>query len=152
MTLNGKISAFGGPDDPFMEETEGLSFYEHHEADKLPEFFWPRLPDKPEQGTSKRLKNEMAFYIALNVPLSLDRKIAQKSLWEITSSNGSTVVANLVDRGPSAGGRLVDASDAVLRILGVGTNDEVTVKEFTNFNIPFGLYGQVNDVPTPQSA
>lgn len=139
MIKEGKISCFGGPLDSGLKIGEGTSFYEDWEADKRPDLFWPA--SHRIQGVGHRLRNTQAFYIALNVPKDVDRNDAQKSMWKITNiENGFSAKAFLVDRGPSAGGRLVDASDALLAHIECKTDDIVKVEEMTAFDIPFGLY------------
>jgi hypothetical protein len=140
LKLVGKISEFGGPDDNGMAWEEGLAFAEHAEADLMPDLFVERSKDLT-QGTSKRLRCNDAYYIALNVPLHWPRSILKQSRWKITSlASGLYVVAHLIDRGPSAAGRLVDASKAILKAIVVKTDDDVEVEEVTAFGIPFGLY------------
>jgi hypothetical protein len=140
MKMEGKISSFGGPDDTGMRYDEGLAFYEHREADLRTDLFLPRSAD-PFQGTSKRLRCHEAYYVALNVPNTFTRLIFQQSLWKIANlRTGIYAVCYLVDRGPGAKGRLVDASNKVLDVIGVNTDDEVEVSEVTPFQIPFGLY------------
>jgi hypothetical protein len=144
MKMEGKISWFGGPDDTFMRHDEGLSFWEHWEANGAPDLFVERSSDLT-QGASKRLRCNDAYYIALNIPVHYPRKIVHMSRWKITNlETGDYVVAHLVDRGPSAGGRLVDASRAVMAAIGLNpdkdTNKDVQVSEVTAFGIPFGLY------------
>jgi hypothetical protein len=140
MKMVGKISSFGGPDDSGMRYDEGLAFYEHWEADLRTDLFIPRSIDL-SQGTSKRLRCYDAYYIALNVPNHYPRKIFHESRWKLENfRTGDYVICHLVDRGPSANGRLVDASNRVLDAISVKTDDDVIVSEVTAFQIPFGLY------------
>lgn len=140
MKAVGRVSKFGGPDDDGMRFTEGVSFYEHHEADKRPDLFLPRGTD-PTQGVGRRLRYLQAHYIALNVPLTVERHIVHKSLWKITNlRTGQFVLSQLVDRGPSAAGRLVDVADITLTALRLLTDQEVEAEEVTNYGITFGLY------------
>lgn len=132
----GKISEFGGPNDSGMAYDEGLAFYEHSEADLHPDLFLPRSKDLA-QGVSKRLRTD-AYYIAINVEPA-PRHIIQNSLWGV-QFNSLTVIGRLVDRGPSAYGRLIDASPAILKFLGCKTDDLVEVSEITSFNLKFGLH------------
>lgn len=139
MILVGKISEFGGPDDLGMRYSEGCSFYEHWEADLRPDLFLERSKD-PIQGSSHRLRCNDAYYIALNLA-DYPRAIIHQSRWRVTNLiTGDSVVCQVVDRGPSASGRLVDASMALMRAIGVKTDDHVQVAEVTQFDIPFGLY------------
>jgi hypothetical protein len=143
MMLEGTMSGFGGPDDDGMQYDEGLSWYEHHEADLRSDLFVPRSSD-PVQGVSKRLRFWEAYYIALNTIGHCDRFTIHRSRWRITYG-GLSVICHLVDTGPSANHRLVDSSGAVFRALGLNwykntDNVVVQVSEVTDFNIPFGLY------------
>lgn len=144
MVKTGTISFFGGSSDSFMRNCNdpGLSFYEHHECDLRPDLFFPKSTD-PTQKTWERLRNSQSFYIALNIPNNLSRDVVHKSFWKVENiKTNQWVLANLVDRGPSADGRLVDASDAIKYALRLNEDDEVNVSELTNFEIPFGIYGE----------
>ncbi len=129
-----------------MAYTEGLAFAEHWEADLRPDLFLPRSSDLT-QGVSKRLRCNDSYYLALNVPISYPRKLLKGTRWRITSlDTNDSVLCELIDRGPSAAGRLVDLSKAALRAIGIDpdkmTNKEkFMVKETTDFDIPFGIYG-----------
>lgn len=135
MRLIGKCSEFGGPDDQGMnggkddldgKEDTGLAFYEPHEADTRPDLF--NAADRSVK-TWRRLKID-SFYIALNLPLGVDRAWVQGSLWDVmNASNGKVVRAWIVDRGPSARGRVVDCSRGVLRAIGAKTDDVLIVEE-----------------------
>lgn len=127
MKISGKISFFGGPLDSGMKPTEGLAYYEHHEADLRPDLFSPRSSD-PLEGTSKRLRNTHACYLALR--MVGDREKLKNSLWKVTNpKTGQFLVASLTDWGPhESTGRVVDASDAIGRLLRIETDDEVMVE------------------------
>lgn len=130
----GKISTFGGPNDNGMSWSEGLSLYEHHEADRRPDLFSARAADQ-YQGTSKRLR-PCAFFFAMRFPLSPDRRELtnavlrrqlQATCWRFSNPlNGATAVAWLVDWGPrSDTGRAFDVSPGLADFLGVRTDQEV---------------------------
>ncbi len=132
-----------------MVNDTGLSFYEPWEANQRPDLFLPE--EYPNQPTWQRLLVEEAYYIALNVPVHYPRKIIHLSRYRISALNpdtriptGLSVLAHLVDRGPSAKGRLVDASKALMRAIGLDPDDDtdrhVEVAETTYFDIPFGIY------------
>jgi hypothetical protein len=141
----GLISKFGGPNDTGMKWDEGLAFYwDHAFCDDHPQLFNERSKDL-SQGTSKRLRNLDAYYIALNIALDTPISIARNSKWKVANpETGDYVIAVLVDRGPAANGRLIDASDAVLRAIGVETDQIVEVEEITRYEIKFGLYDEMN--------
>jgi hypothetical protein len=125
-SISGKCSFFGGSTDPKMSYFEGLSFYEHAEADLRPDLFLPKSTDGRE-GSSKRLRSNQAFYIALRI--DGERQNLQGSLWKITNpKTGQFVIGSLVDRGPAEStGRIVDLSDAIGRALRIETDDEVQI-------------------------
>lgn len=127
MKISGKISFFGGPLDSGMKPTEGLAYYEHKEADLRPDLFSPRSSD-PLEGSSKRLRNTHAFYVAIRFTGS--RAEARNSLCIVTNpKTGQFIIASLVDWGPAEStGRAVDASDAVGRALRLQTDDEVEIE------------------------
>ncbi len=127
MKYEGRLSFFGGPGDSGMDHTEGLAYYEHHEADLRPELFMPKSTD-PTEGCSKRLKALSAFYLALREDDS--RECLQGSIWKITNQAfGWWVIGSLVDWGPNKDtGRVVDVSPAIGLALRVRTDDTVTVE------------------------
>lgn len=127
--IEGKISSFGGPNDPGMDHSEGLALYEAKEADLRPDIFLPSGTD-PSEGVSKRLRTT-SYYIALRYDKSIPRKQLQNSAWKITNpKTGQSVVASLADWGPSEHtGRVVDASPAVLGSLRIETDDFVEVSQ-----------------------
>lgn len=133
--FKGRISWFGGPDDRGMKRTEGLTFFEHWEADHRPDLFLPRCSD-PVVGTSQRLRQD-AYYCALPIEGKshlfgdFDRQKFKATRWRITNpANNWSVVCTLVDDGPGDDtGRLVDVSRRVLRDLGATTDDIVEVEQ-----------------------
>lgn len=133
MKIIGKLSFFGGHTDNGMSHSEGLSLFEHHEADLRPDLFFPQSSD-PTEGTSKRLRNTQAYYIALRV--TGDRDDLKNSVWMVKNpKTGQSVLASLVDYGPhERTGRAVDVSDAIGRALRVETDDviEVTPINYAN--------------------
>lgn len=128
MIIAGKCSEFGGKDDAGMSKDTGLSFYEPEEADAYPDLFEPKS-DYGDEPTWKRLRIDK-FYIALNIPIGADRKWAQRSKWLVKNvSTDKTVIARLVDRGPSAEHRVADLSPGIMACLGLKTDDTVIVEE-----------------------
>lgn len=124
MVLKGKCSEFGGPSDEGMSITEGLSIYEHHEADSRLDLFYHR-GNNPNIGTSKRLRPE-SLYFAYRFPLDPrpDRKTLQKTQFLFRNpANGIYCVAWLADWGPHVDtGRVFDVSPGVATTLRVETD------------------------------
>ena len=128
MKLEGKCSFFGGAIDKGMKYDEGLSLYEHKEADFRPDLFRERSSDEKE-GASQRLRF-YANYLALRYDQTFPRWEWQKTVWKITNpKNDKFVIASLVDWGPhERTGRLVDISYGTGTVLGVKTDDIVVVE------------------------
>lgn len=132
ISLSGRCSFFGGQNDSEMLPTEGLSLFEHSEADKRPDLFNPRSED-PLQGTSKRLSDE-ALYIAIRFTKEdKSRSAWQKSAWRVINpKNGKSVMCSLCDWGPNEStGRVVDLSPAIGIALSLETDDVVEVECLT---------------------
>lgn len=128
--IYGKISTFGGSIDNGMTHQEGLAFFEHLEADLRPDLFFPRSTD-PTEGTSKRLRNSNAYYIAVRV--IGNREMLQRSVWKVENpKTGQAVIASLCDYGPhQSTGRAIDMSDATARALRLQTDDEAVATLLT---------------------
>lgn len=130
--FSGKMAIFGGPNDSGMKLTEGLSLYEHHEADKRSDLFNPRSSDL-SIGTSKRLK-ENALYFACRFPLKIiPRSALQRTRWIFHNpANGKKASLWLVDYGPNLRtGRMFDVSVYAADRLGLKTDDVVEVFPFS---------------------
>lgn len=127
MIHKGKISTFGGPSDSGMTMTEGLSIYEHAEADQRLDLFFPRSSNL-SVGTSKRL-NPKAYFFAYRFPLDPrpDRKTLQNTQFLFRNPvNGRMVVAWLVDYGPAEWTkRVLDISEGAAVALGIQTDQEI---------------------------
>lgn len=134
MIITGKISTFGGKLDIGMKHDEGLTLYEHWEANLRPDLFLPRSQDLTE-GTSKRLRNQDAFYfaflfdmVAIDTPQKRRWLQSQKfRMWN--PDTGVEIFAWIVDRGPAPHtGRKFDLSDAAASELGLQTDGIVSVE------------------------
>lgn len=125
--LRGKISTFGSDSDSGMTKTEGLSIYEHHEADLRPDLFNPRSSDET-LGTSQRMKPD-TFYFAYRFPLNPrpDRKALQGTQWLFRNpQNGRMATAWLIDYGPNENtGRFFDLSPGLANALQLSTDQLV---------------------------
>lgn len=125
--LKGKMSVFGGISDSGMTKSEGLSIYEHHEADLRPDLFTPRSSDL-SLGTSQRMKPE-TFYFAYRFPLNPrpDRKALQGTQWLFRNpQNGRMATAWLIDFGPhERTDRVFDLSPGLANALQVATDQQI---------------------------
>ncbi len=125
MIATGRMSTFGGRDDPDMKNDAGLALYEPREADLRPDLFFPASSDNPNEETWKRLKTT-SFYCALRFIQEGSRKVIQQTPVRITNpTTGQFILAFLVDRGPAEStGRLVDLSPAAASALRLVTNKD----------------------------
>jgi hypothetical protein len=125
----GKISTFGGVNDSGMTRKEGLSLYEHSEADKRPDLFVPRGTDL-EEGTSQRLRPN-GLYFAYRFDLSpqggFNRLKLQHTIWMFRNPKNSLSVAlSLVDWGPHENtDKTFDISPYASELLRVKTGEEL---------------------------
>ena len=126
--MKGKISTFGGANDAGMTHTEGLSLYEHHEADLRPDLFFPRSSD-PTEGTSKRLRPDALYFAYRFKHEVFFRKDVQQTPFILRNpKNGKMVCVSLVDWGPAEWtGRMFDLSPKAAELLGVETDEEVEI-------------------------
>jgi len=124
--MKGKISIFGGKDDPGMKHEEGLALFEHDEADRWPDLFNVRSVDLSE-GTSKRLRDDAMYFAYRFDKSNATRRTLQHIPWIFRNlSTGKMVMARLVDWGPhERTGRTFDVSPRVAQLLKVKTDDEL---------------------------
>lgn len=131
--FSGKMATFGGTSDSGMKPEDGLSIYEHHEADKRPDLFLPRSTNL-QLGTSQRLKEDVLFF-ACRFPLRvIPRSALQKTRWIFRNPvNGKMASLWLVDYGPNLRtGRSFDVSKFAAETLGLNTDDLVEVLPFVS--------------------
>ncbi len=128
--MTGLCSEFGGRDDKTMASDSGLACYEPWEADNRVDLFEPwKVHGEP---TWKRLKTE-SFYLAFRFkdtegPWQQWSRIQLQSIpWKIMAPSGKYVLAFLVDNGPGITSRIVDLSPGALSVLGVQTDELVSV-------------------------
>jgi hypothetical protein len=117
---SGKISSFGGSHDTGVAPKETLALYPTTLARSL------------DQHIYNPLYCAMRWdYLATQHALNVNRAAALAWLREqeiLVSANGRTIACAPVDYGPSrATGRLIDCGPHVLDVLGVTTDDIVTV-------------------------
>jgi hypothetical protein len=122
MTKSGKMSTFGGPDDPGVAPDEGLSLYDSSEVAANPDLFLTKQPDGTS-GVARRL-NPQANYLACRWDFEATPKEFLKKNTVKVSANGKSVEARPVDFGPSiATGRVADLSPGLASALGLQTDD-----------------------------
>lgn len=128
LTIVGKVSNFGGPNDKGVSPIEGLALCEPGEEGKFPSGLF--LPSQPPgtTGLARRL-NPDALYIACR----WDYKQTPRSWLQKTPvrcvANGIVVDGvQPIDWGPNANtGRVADGSPGLLAKLRLKTDDEITV-------------------------
>lgn len=125
LTIRGRCSYFGGPDDPESKMTPDLAFWNQTQAAKRSDLFLSIGP-----GLFARL-NPQAYYIACRwnykqTPASYLRSIKVK----VTNpQTGKVVEATPVDWGPhERTGRVADLSPGIMSALKLKTDDEVKVE------------------------
>ncbi len=129
-TATGKMSVFGGPNDPGMAPDEGLALMSSRDITD-PRFSRLFLPDQPagKPGLSHRL-NPVSLYIAMRWNYHVTPLDALRAGHVVvTNSTGKSVNAKPVDWGPNIEtDRICDLSQGVADALGLQTNDLVTVE------------------------
>lgn len=129
-SFTGKCSVFGGPDDRGVSPSEGLALVEPCDL-KNPRFSPLFLSQQPTgtTGLARRL-NPDAFYIAMRWDYDQTPRAALRNIEVTVSANGKTVSGvRPVDWGPNEKtSRVADLSPGLAKVLGVNTDDTVTVK------------------------
>jgi hypothetical protein len=129
ITLNGKMSHFGGPDDHGVKPDEGLAIMDAADVAKRPDLFLPAQPPGTT-GTARRL-NPTANYIACRWEYKVTSKEFLKGAKvKVTNpASGKSATASPVDWGPNAKtGRVADLSPGLEKALGLVTDKECTVE------------------------
>jgi len=124
----GRCSHFGGELDEGVSPDEGLAFiYSYNDA---PHLF---MEDQPAgtTGLARRLNAEQVFYVACRWDYSITPKdmLADPSRLALVRAKGKEFCAWPADWGPheQETGRAADLSPALMRALGVKTDDNVEV-------------------------
>ena len=121
----GKVSEFGGPNDKHTKEDEGLALYESNQISLNAHLFLGEQPSGTT-GLIRRLNPE-SFYCAMRWNYRVTPKhILRRCMVSITYRN-KHVWASPVDYGPGIKERLIDVSPAVMKLLGVKTDELVNV-------------------------
>ncbi|MDH2348710.1 CHAP domain-containing protein [Bradyrhizobium sp. SSUT77] len=123
----GKMSHFGGPNDPGVSPTEGLSLFDESDIAANPDIFLPAQP--PNTTGLARRPDPDVNYIACRWDFSATPRSFLRKIKVRVSANGKTEEARPVDFGPSlATGRVADLSPGLERKLGLVTDQECTVE------------------------
>ena len=127
ITLRGKVSHFGGPDDLGVDPDEGLAFY--YDVSDAPELFLDQQPPNTT-GLARRL-DPAQMYIATRWDYDITPKDMLPSML-VTVTNvrtGESLLAVPADWGPHIDtDRCADVSPGVMEALGLQTDDEVIIE------------------------
>lgn len=130
LTLKGKVSHFGGPDDLCVSPSEGLAFI--YTVDDKEDLFLSYQPEGTT-GLARRL-NPSVPYVACRWPYTSENKAQWRDvlLTEMAlvtnPKNGKFLKVYPADWGPHQDtNRVADVSPATMEYLGLQTDDEVEV-------------------------
>jgi hypothetical protein len=131
ITITGKMSTFGGPDDTGVGKDEGLSLFEPTDVQANPDLFLPAQPNGTT-GLARRL-DPQAKYLACRWNEAITPKSFLKlntTLVTVTNpANNKSEKARPADTGPNADtGRVADLSPGLAQALGLNTNDTCRVE------------------------
>lgn len=128
ITIKGKMSIFGGPNDQGVKPDEGLALFDPGDVAANEALF---LPDQPPgtTGLARRL-NPDANYLACRWEYGVTPKAFLKTATaKVTKPNGQTIDARPVDWGPNADtGRVADLSPGLAAALGLQTDQDCIVE------------------------
>lgn len=127
-TLSGRMSTFGGPDDPGVRPSEGLAIMTPADIASFPDLFLPAQPPGTT-GLAKRL-NPNADYIACRwVYKTTPKAYLRKTRVTVTNpATGASSTAQPVDWGPNDDtSRVADLSPGLAHKLGLQTDDTCVV-------------------------
>jgi hypothetical protein len=128
ISLRGRMSVFGGPNDLGVGPDEGLALVDASNFESLKEYFLPNQPPGTT-GLARRLNAE-TLYIACRWDYGiLSKALLVRSLVSVTNpENGLTKQAKPIDWGPAiTTGRVADLSPELARLLDLRTDDVVVV-------------------------
>ena len=124
ITLVGKMSVFGGPNDTGVDQDENLSLFEPGDVAANQDIFLPAQPPGTT-GLARRL-NPQAKYLACRWDLDETPKTFLRTITVKVSnaSTGTSAKARPVDTGPDIStGRVADLSPGLAQILDLKTDD-----------------------------
>ena len=127
ITLNGKMSHFGGPNDHGVKPDEDLAIMDRADVANNSELFLATQP-AGTTGTARRL-NPDAKYIACRWDYNVTPKTFLKMITVKVSANEKTFDARPVDWGPNVKtGRIADLSPGLESELGLTTDQQCQVE------------------------
>lgn len=129
--VEGKVSHFGGPDDPGVSPSEGLAFI--YTTEDKPVLFLSYQP-RGTTGLARRLNPEQPYvacrwpYDSATKPQWREMLLTEMALVEAPKT-GKSIKCYPADWGPheEKTGRAADLSPSALEYLGIETDDEVIV-------------------------
>jgi|SRR6185369_7973188 len=129
ITIKGKMSVFGGPNDHVVKPDEGLALYDQADVAANPGLFLPNQPPGTT-GLARRL-NPNAMYLACRWEYGVTPKAFLKAAKvKVSKEGGQPTEARPVDWGPNSDtGRTADLSPGLAAALGLQT-DQVCIVEF----------------------
>jgi hypothetical protein len=126
ITLVGKMSTFGGPDDTGVKPNEGLALFGPSDVAANPDIFLDKQP-ADTTGEARRL-NPDANYLACRWDYAATPKDYLRTIKVRVSANGKSEDARPVDKGPDESThRIADLSPGLAHKLGLNTDDTCTV-------------------------
>jgi N-acetylmuramoyl-L-alanine amidase len=127
ITLRGKCSWFGGPDDTGVSPDEGLAFY--YSVDDAPELFLDQQPPGTT-GLARRL-DPSKLYVACRWDYDITPKdvLPLMLVTVVNARTGESALAVPADWGPHIDtDRCADISPGLMTMLGLTTDDEVIIE------------------------
>ena len=125
LSVHGKVSSFGGPEDDGVAPDEGLAFI--YEIEDAPHLFLPAQP-QGTTGLARRLNPDMHYVACRWDYVQTPKDLLLKELAQIRANNGVALTAYPADWGPHSNtGRVADISPGLMEDLGIETDDEVEV-------------------------
>jgi hypothetical protein len=124
--VSGKCSWFGGPEDMGVSADEGLAFI--YDYDTAPYLFLDQQPPGTT-GLARRLDTEHVYYVACRWDYDVTPKaMLAQDIKARVRANGKEFLAWPADWGPHEDtDRVADISHALMRALGIETDDEIEV-------------------------
>jgi N-acetylmuramoyl-L-alanine amidase len=127
----GRVSHFGGPDDPGVSPSEGLAFI--YSTEDQPTLFLSYQPEGTT-GLARRLNPDQP-YVACRWPYDAETKsqwrevLLHEMAMVVAPKTGKSIKCFPADWGPheEKTGRVADISPSALEYLGIETDDEVIV-------------------------
>lgn len=153
LTIEGRMSTFGGPSDSGVGPNEGLAIFEKSEIHLLPPDFFHTEAEAGYRGLAKRLRNNDKYYIAARWNYNVTpRSFLQTVEVEVSNpANGKSALARVVDWGPHKDTkRHLDLSDALADELELAT-DDVAIAKVPTVDL-FIKTDNYNDPPTSTHA